>query len=312
MNINRLISRFVMKKADHEENEALKQWKDESEENLQALRQLTQLNSMSDELHGYRETDAKAAWARLEPRLDKDKKTGTVRYLRYAAAAAAVLLVTFMAYRFINNGTSQEVEKGVYLATEVQKVTLKDGTLVTLDKGSRLSEDGTRRITLEGRAYFDVVHDTERPFFVKLAHGSVTVLGTEFNISTSTDYTEVFVTEGRVRYSYDNNNMILNKGDFIEVRKGALKTLKPAYAPEAWTSTTLKFENQNLMSVMQQVASYYDYRLETSEGLPGDNCRINTTFTNEKLEDVLQEIQVLTSLVYEIKGKTIIVRSFKC
>lgn len=313
MNINRLLSRFILNKAEKEENEALNQWKDESEENLEALRQIVTLNKTADDLAGYRKTEPQEAWKKLEKKIGNSEKPGNIRYIRYAAAAAALILISFMAYRYlIPGGETTAVEQGVTVASGMQKITLRDGSVVTLDHGSRLTENGTRRLSLEGRAYFDVVPDSDRPFFVKLAHGSVTVLGTEFNITTSESRTEVYVTEGRVKFSYQDDNIILNPGDMAEVNNGLLNIYKPEYKPEVWKTRILRFENQSLASALQQIAAYYDLRLDFNPQEGKDNCRINTSFTDESLEDVLKEIQMLTGLQYEIKNKTIVVRSFKC
>ncbi len=312
MNINRLLSRFILNKTENEENETLNQWKNESEENLKALRQIVSLNKTSDQLAGYKKTNPEEAWKKFEKRMAPETKPASVSYLRYAVAAAAVLFLGLFAYRYLFLSTETTHQATTFQASEIRKVSLHDGTVITLDKGSTLAENGTRNVTLKGRAYFDVAPDKNRPFLVKLDHGYVTVLGTEFNITTSQERTEVYVTEGRVKYTYQSDNIILNPGDVAEVNEGVLNLRKSQHKPEGWINRILKFENESLVSTMQQIAAYYDLRLEIPAQTTPDKCRINTSFNDENLEDVLKEIKMLTGLEYEIKNRTIIVRSFKC
>lgn len=81
--------------------------------------------------------------------------------------------------------------------------TLPDGTLVTLDGATRLEVRlGTQRRQVElvrGEAFFDVAHDTARPFTVKAPEGSARVLGTAFDLERADGRLELSVRRGRVR-----------------------------------------------------------------------------------------------------------------
>ncbi|USQ98465.1 FecR family protein [Caulobacter sp. RL271] len=81
--------------------------------------------------------------------------------------------------------------------------TLADGTRVTLDGATRLDVRlGTRRRQVElvrGEAFFDVAHDTGRPFTVKAPEGSARVLGTAFDLERGDGRLELSVRRGRVR-----------------------------------------------------------------------------------------------------------------
>lgn len=64
---------------------------------------------------------------------------------------------------------------------------LMDGTLVTLNAGSKLRYNNRygisdRVVELEGEGYFKVAKDKERPFIVNTSFLSVKALGTEFNV----------------------------------------------------------------------------------------------------------------------------------
>ncbi|MGE8548105.1 MAG: FecR family protein [Alcaligenes sp.] len=82
------------------------------------------------------------------------------------------------------------------------QVTLRDGTLATLDRDTRLSVAWrlrSRDLTLEqGRAYFDVSHSAWRPFHVQAGRVQVRVLGTRFAVEQAASAVAVTVEEGRV------------------------------------------------------------------------------------------------------------------
>lgn len=68
-------------------------------------------------------------------------------------------------------------------------ITLNDGTLVHLNYNTRLVYPehfgrGNRNVILDGEAYFMVSEDKSRPFVVHTPNGDIKVYGTEFNVNT--------------------------------------------------------------------------------------------------------------------------------
>ena len=94
------------------------------------------------------------------------------------------------------------LEKYVTRIGEQRTIELNDGSVVTLNTNAQLVVDygdRSRRILLErGEAYFEVVRDSERPFTVDLGFGSVTALGTAFNIRKNRERFQVAVIKGTV------------------------------------------------------------------------------------------------------------------
>jgi transmembrane sensor len=85
---------------------------------------------------------------------------------------------------------------------ENRKVTLADGSSITLGGNTKLSvdlNDTARRIDLaRGEAYFKVAKDRNRPFKVHAGDATVVAVGTEFNVRRGDDRVVVSVVEGRV------------------------------------------------------------------------------------------------------------------
>lgn len=87
-------------------------------------------------------------------------------------------------------------------AGQHQDVTLSDGSQITLGARTKLSAhySADRRIVLleEGEALFSVAKNKARPFTVVAAGGTVTAVGTRFNVRSDLDRVTVTVTEGAV------------------------------------------------------------------------------------------------------------------
>src|SRR3712207_6250097 len=103
-----------------------------------------------------------------------------LRWHLWAVAASLVVLLASGAYWwFALRLTTLTAHGGVttYL--------LADGTKVVLSPGSTVSWKGTyrRHLQLAGRAYFEVIHDSSKPFSVSNAYSRVTDLGTRFMVA---------------------------------------------------------------------------------------------------------------------------------
>jgi transmembrane sensor len=80
---------------------------------------------------------------------------------------------------------------------------LQDGSMVYLNTDSRLEVEFTKAVRgvrlVRGEALFVVEHDTRRPFIVKSGDASVRAVGTQFDVKTLGDATDVAVVEGVVQ-----------------------------------------------------------------------------------------------------------------
>ena len=85
---------------------------------------------------------------------------------------------------------------------ERRAVRLADGTMVTLNTGTRLTiafTDARRVVRLvRGQALFEVAHDRSRPFTVEAADRQITALGTVFEVRVDPGRVNVVLVEGRV------------------------------------------------------------------------------------------------------------------
>lgn len=91
-------------------------------------------------------------------------------------------------------------------------LTLPDGTNVWLNARSEMQypamfSGSKREVKLNGEAYFDVIHNEDKPFVVRTDKCNIEVLGTKFNVEAYSDSDDFYTAlmEGAVRVS-DNSN----------------------------------------------------------------------------------------------------------
>lgn len=153
--------------------------------------------------------------ARVRSRKSNDwRKWGMV-----AAGFFLLLLVPLgvIGYQDFANHTSREAE-----ANEYSSVRLPDASTVLLSPGSRVRynkslEGRARRIvTLTGEATFTVTPLANQPFEVHTNLARVIAVGTRFSVTTSSSFTLVYVSEGKVTVQAMED----------DIAKGRLLTLK--------------------------------------------------------------------------------------
>jgi len=109
---------------------------------------------------------------------------------------------------------------------QTKRVTLEDGSHVELDAKSAISvgyAPGVRRLTLlEGEAWFEVALDPTRPFVVEAAGGTVTALGTAFDVAVEKEQAQVTVTQHRVSIASGGQTVIVDEGQQSAYAKSAM------------------------------------------------------------------------------------------
>jgi len=157
----------------------------------------------------------------VEQKLSFNKKESTRKsslIIRLAKIAAVLLLPIFSAlltYTYLfPTETPITLIECFAPDKEQKKITLSDGSIVTLNSGSIIiypeEQNGQQRyVYLNGEAYFDVSHNPDIPFIVKTGDIEVEVLGTKFNISAYSDEPDIttILETGKVRLNFKNGDM---------------------------------------------------------------------------------------------------------
>ena len=159
----------------------------------------------------------------------------------------------------------------VTYATEIgkqRKISLDDGSVITLNTASEVVvtfTENTRRITLlSGEALFEVAKDQARPFVVDIGVGTVTAVGTAFNIRTD-NRPQITVVEGIVDVHERKDKHTpypkwerLHAGDQVAfLRNGITEVTKSNINSElAWRIGQLIVSNEPLSQVLSELNRY--------------------------------------------------------
>ena len=161
------------------------------------------------------------------------KRIGTnrvsIRFWKSIAVAASIVAIAFLGTALYTGHKFHETECFLCesdVMTVVAKngtgteTILPDGTRVCLNASSSLSFNRhfgrtTRDVTLDGEGYFEVAHNSQKPFRVHAGNACVTVKGTTFNVQSYADESEISVSliEGSVVLNTISDEATLTPGN---------------------------------------------------------------------------------------------------
>jgi transmembrane sensor len=216
---------------------------------------------------------------------------------------------------------------------------LPDGSKVMLNAGSslRLANNfnvSTREIQLEGEAFFDVSHDSLRPFIIHTSSMDVRVVGTLFNVRAypMDKVTETSLLRGSVMVfvkGSSNKPIILHPNEKIilsngligpadipapsqantisrEVKKYKIAGLTynesdSSSAEFSWTENRLIFSHDNFEEIASRLERWYNVSIRFVDEAP-KQYEFTGTFDRKTIEQVLDALQLSRRFEYEIKA----------
>lgn len=200
---------------------------------------------------------------------------------------------------------------------ERRVVYLPDRTQVTLapESSIRLAPDYGRRarfIDLQGQAYFDVAHDSKRPFVVRAGPMVAQDLGTRFVVraypgdATST----VVVAEGLVKLDRAGasdlsaeDGLLLAAGDMGRLTTDSLVRVRdvPVGRYITWTAGELQFHHSPLREVVADLSRWYDVDIALLDSSFGAE-RVTASLKNQPLLAAIDQVASASGLVVEQRG----------
>jgi len=282
---------------------------------LEELRELWRLTGRAAEAKAASPDPGEPArWAAVAQAMRQPPRTGRPSFepapntaLRWAAAAALVLAAggALWLARQPRSPNVSDIRPAlrVYATRRGQRAELRlsDGTRVMLSVASRLSVPAdfgreSRTVQLEGAAYFDVVHDSHRPFSVHAGDAVATDLGTEFSVRAYPEdrHPRVVVRSGRVALRPSNARQTMSPTALAPGQRGTLDAAgrpvvqKADTAAEfAWTAGTLVLDGTPLRDALVQLGRWFDvdFRLADSSlgGIP-----VAATLVSQPTDEALE------------------------
>lgn len=275
------------------------------------------------------EEEKRIMWQNVNQRMESPEKIGRFRLFLlnwdyYSKIAATVLIFMLTSYIIYDIATEQQVQPQVVIQNVVKTTNwgerltfqLPDGTRVKLNAGSTLTYpeqfiDEQRKIILSGEAYFNVAKDSLKPFRVLSGSIVTEALGTEFYVSNYSghDSTVVALTEGKVKISSDQNELIIAPGQSVSYQSNTRQLKSYDYIDQqltSWTDNTLIFVNADWPEIENKLERWYGVEIKNSN--TQNKWDYSAKFKSYSLEDVLKSICYAKNLRFEINGDRVIIR----
>ncbi|MBS9462219.1 FecR domain-containing protein [Flagellimonas sp. 389] len=219
-----------------------------------------------------------------------------LRPLHYVVGmAASIVLIIGIFFNEVSYSTS---------FGEQFTVTLPDGSVVELNAGTTLAHErffwkNNKTVNLRGEAFFKVTKG--EGFKVETESGTVSVLGTEFNVRTRTANFSLTCYEGKVRFETisADKEAILEQGDAIKlIEASTIQKVRINETSPSWIQGKSTFSNVDLNEVIKELEAQYGINIESNalgnvEGFTG-------SFVHDNLEIALKTVFVPMGIAYEV------------
>lgn len=272
-------------------------------------------------------------------------------YFKYAFAVGLFVVLGVLFFKWnpdlfsakdstIVNRIEIMTQKGVR-----KQLVLPDGTKVWLNADSKLSYDNLmndsdmRSVNLEGEAFFDVVKDVNRPFYIVTKDISIKVLGTAFNVKAypEENKTETTLLRGSIELVVNerpkekfmlkpNEKLAVTKNKIVEgVEQGAVSdsisrislsnniTLtignlskinvdNHEYIQEtSWVDNKLVFKDETLEEIIPRLERWYNLDIEIAD-VKLKTYRYTGTITKESIDQVFIAMQLIKPFHFKIQN----------
>lgn len=243
---------------------------------------------------------------RIEGAIQERSRSGRTFWKFIPAAACALALLLFggallLHFNTLGNASGMDGLTIVSQNGTGTEATLPDGTRVRINAQSSLTlAEGfggkSREVKLDGEAFFEVAHDSRRPFRVHTGNACVSVKGTTFNVRSYGDEEEITVSllEGAVVLNTPESEVALTPGLCgVVSRTGNGIELKPLTPmASAWIDGKYMFEDKSVPEILHNIERNYGVHFTYADSLFGDERFTGTISYNLSIDEVLNYIDV--------------------
>lgn len=315
--VDRLLEASPSATADHQ----LDEWQQASPENKKNLEKYQKIWDATADVSMLQKFDSEKAWNQVDLVIERRKnRTRQLKNLALVVSGMAASLLIFLSLTFYTDLFSTSGATIVMNTTygSRSEVLLPDGSKVKLNAGSNLEYhfdkvSQTRKVDFSGEAFFEVAK-SKKPFVIETAEGlKVKVLGTKFNLSTYPEdrMAQTSLVEGKVELSQNGSaGLILNPGQIATLDKNSneIKYTRGEISHTiSWMQNKLYMDNMSLHEVCIRLERWYDVNITLNDQSLGEKIHYTGVLKEQTVLDVLDALCRLSTIKYEIKGKSIII-----
>ncbi len=200
-------------------------------------------------------------------------------------------------------------------SVNVKRLIMPDGTSVWLNAHSSLAykkaeyNQSKREVRISGEAFFDVVHNKQKPFVVRSGKLSTTVLGTAFNVEAyqAAKDISVILVRGKIKVETLKDEKLLSPGQILrynnESHQIAVKDIETKDV-NAWIDGKLVFNDIPLADAFKKIEQLYNITIIVPVSNRLVNKRLTGVFERQTAAEVLKKILFIYGFDYDKKGGT--------
>ena len=269
-------------------------------------------------------------WNRLDNKLNLSNRrvSPSVRFgakikLWHYAAVITLLISVGGAFfsKSINNQNELITSNVIFVPKgQIRNILLPDNTLVFLNSDTKLSYNSNfgkknREVTLEGEAYFDVTHNSSKPFIVHTCENEIKVLGTAFNVKAYPDGNihQISLERGKIlicdqkqeSYALNPNQTYLLIRDIHSSK--AFKT-ENVEEYSSWTKGKIILRNHCFGDIAKDLERSHKVKFDI-QNKQVLCCRYTGEFSrDDDIRKILEIISLASHFDFEIAKDTVIIK----
>lgn len=322
----RIIEKFFDGSCSESEMELLAQWFAESEENRKEWLKLRLAYMQSKFEHLSDFEHVKLSWEdlkrkRVEREMLEKRITRRVmlKFVRYAACVLFVMGISFVGYKgFQFVKYPQNIVLAVAEDEPTQKFLLEDSTIVWISAGSSLEypkrfSSRERVVSADGKVYFEVFKDKQRPFLVQTETYIVKVLGTSFEVNSFKEerFSSVTLVEGSVDVLNKNKATLcrLHPGQQFELDR----TNRHYYLSDinvdfytSWRKGKIDFDGMSFKEILRGLEHFYNVKIVLDDSVNMDEQLVGSLTLKKDIHEMMKVLKRVVPFKYKIQTDTVI------
>ena len=322
----KLVERYISCACSEAEMKQVFDWFNESKNNrkewlkLRMVTATSSFNQCSDPEHIDRSYRALMKEQTNRKLLEKTiTRKVAMRFLRYAASILLLAGLSSISYQFFTSlANPKMLAVAVNVNEPIKTISLDDSSRVWISAGSKIEYPEKfgkkeRKVSVEGKVYFEVAPDTERPFFVKTDAYTVKVTGTSFDVNAFRfkQLSDVTLVKGTVEILNDLLIPLcsLQAGQQFEIDKLTNRFALHAVDAEilaSWHEGTLEFDGLTFFEIAKALERQYNVQIILEDGIAKDKKLVGSLSFEKDIHEMMRAIASVLPVKYDIQVNTIV------
>lgn len=249
--------------------------------------------------------------------------------IRVAAILIVALAVTLIGVKYYSKTNSSVVTYSEVITARGERkvLSLPDGSIVTLNAASKIRIPsnfgaGNRTVELTGEAFFDVVHNAQKPFLVKTSKLTTKDIGTSFDVKAYPDENkiQIVVLTGKVGINQETTAGTrqlaaeIHHNQMLEYDRSnnnnLLRSVNAGHVA-AWKNNELYFDAASIPEIAKILGRKYNVNIRVI-GAGTNGCLYTVKFSSETVSKALNILTNLSGTSWQVNQNQITINAKNC